>query len=130
MPNSIISKKPTIYQFGLHIQYQSVESAASTAFACCKAIFATNAFNFDCLPHHVYHYYCYCYQCHYEEKHAYQETFKKRAKFGVFFASSISFCPFLSRISLLFLYWARRFFSVLGALSNLGSYSKISTEIG
>ena len=53
MPNSIISNKPTIYQFGLHIQYLTVESAASTAFVCCKAIFATKAFNFDC-PHTIY----------------------------------------------------------------------------
>ena len=53
MPNTIISNKPTMYQFGSHIQYLSVESAASTAFSHCKAIFATKTFNFDC-PHTMY----------------------------------------------------------------------------
>ena len=49
MPIIIISNIPTIYQFVLHIQYLSVIPAASIALVHCKAIFATNAFNFDCL---------------------------------------------------------------------------------
>ena len=53
MPNIIISSIPMMYQFVLHIQYLSVLSDASIPFAHCKAIFATNAFNFDCL-HTVY----------------------------------------------------------------------------
>ena len=38
---------------GSHIQYLVGKSAASTAFVCCNAIFATEAFNFDCL-HTIY----------------------------------------------------------------------------
>ena len=49
MPNSIISNKPTIYQFGSHKQYLVAGSVAYTAFVCCKAKFATKAFNFDYL---------------------------------------------------------------------------------
>ena len=49
MPIIIISNIPTIYQFVLHTQYLSVISAASIALVHCKAIFATNAVNFDCL---------------------------------------------------------------------------------
>ena len=49
MPNIISSKIPMIYQFVLHIQYLSVMSAASTALVHCSAMFATSAFNFDCL---------------------------------------------------------------------------------
>ena len=53
MPIIIISNIAMIYQFVLHIQYLSVVSAASIPLAHCKAIFATNAFSFDC-PHTMY----------------------------------------------------------------------------
>ena len=42
-----------MYQFGSYIQYLVAESAASIAFVCCNAMFATKAFNFDCL-HTIY----------------------------------------------------------------------------
>ena len=53
IPNSSISHKPIIYQFGSHIHYLVGELAASTAFVHCNVIFATKAFNFDC-PHTIY----------------------------------------------------------------------------
>ena len=53
IPKSIISSKPTIYQCDSHIQYLIGESAASTAFVHCNAIFATKAFNFYCV-HIIY----------------------------------------------------------------------------
>ena len=74
MPNSIISNKPTIYQFGSHIQYLVAESAASTAFVCCRATFATKA-------HLIHH----CNQCSCEEKHIYQEAIEERTKLGAHF---------------------------------------------
>ena len=132
MPDSIISNNPTIYQFGSHIQYLSVVSAVFTAFTHCKAIFATNAFNFDCL------------QTMYittiiiiivinavvKRSMSTKTYFRKEPNLELFFASSISFCPFIFRISLLFLYWTTRSFSVFGVLSRLGSNLKVSMEIG
>ena len=53
MPNSIISNKPTIHQFGSHKPYLVAESVASTVGICCMAMFATKAFSFDC-PHTIY----------------------------------------------------------------------------
>ena len=53
MPIIIIINIPMIYQFVLHTHYVYVTSAASISLTCCKALFATSAFNFDC-PHTMY----------------------------------------------------------------------------
>ena len=122
MPNNIISNKPTIYQFGLHIQYLAVESAASTAFVHCKAIFATKTFNFD-YPHTTYIttiVIIIVINAAVKRSRSTKKLLRKEPKLELLFASSISCCPFLSRISLLFLYWATKSFSVCGVLSNLG----------
>ena len=42
-----------MYHYVLHVQSMSLTSAASTAFICCIAMFATKAFNLDC-PYTIY----------------------------------------------------------------------------
>ena len=49
MPKVIIINIPMRYHCVLHVQRMSLISAASTAFIHCIAIFATKAFNLDCL---------------------------------------------------------------------------------
>ena len=49
MPEMIIINIPMMYHCVLHVQRMSLISAASTAFIHCIAIFATKAFNLDCL---------------------------------------------------------------------------------
>ena len=49
MPKVIIINIPMMYHCVLHVQRMSLISAASTAFICCIAVFATKAFNLDCL---------------------------------------------------------------------------------
>ena len=132
MPNSIISNKPTIYQFGSHIQYLVAESAASTAFVHCRAIFATKAFNFDC-PHTIHittRVIIIVIKATVKRSTSTRKLSRKEPNLELNLASSISFCSFFSIISFLFLYWVTKSFSVFGALSSLGSNSKISTEIG
>ena len=104
MPNSIISNKPTIYQFGLHIQYLTVESAVSTALVCCIAIFATNAFNFDC-PHTMYIItivIIIVINATVKRSMSTRKVLRKEPNLELFFASSIFFCAFLSGVSLCF----------------------------
>ena len=49
MPRVIIINIPMMYHCVLHVQSISFMSAASTAFILCIAMFATKAFNLDCL---------------------------------------------------------------------------------
>ena len=49
MPKVIIINIPMMYHCFLHVQSMSLTSAASTAFIRCIAMFATKAFNLDCL---------------------------------------------------------------------------------
>ena len=49
MPKVIIINIPMMYHCVLHVQSMSLTSAASTAFIHCIAMFATKAFNLDCL---------------------------------------------------------------------------------
>ena len=49
MPKVIIINIPMIYHCVLHVQSMLLMSAASTAFIHCIAMFATKAFNLDCL---------------------------------------------------------------------------------
>ena len=49
MPKVIIINIPMMYHCVLHVQSMSLISAASTAFIHCIAMFATKAFNLDCL---------------------------------------------------------------------------------
>ena len=123
MPNSITNNNPTIYQFGSHIQYLSVESAASTAFVCCKAIFATNAFNFDCpyTMHITTIIIIIVINAAVKRSMPTRKLLRKEPNLEFFFASPISLFHFLSIISLLFLYWVTRSFSVFGVLCSLGS---------
>ena len=53
MPKVIIINVPMMYHCVLHVQRTLLTSAASTAFICCIAMFATNAFNLDC-PYTIY----------------------------------------------------------------------------
>ena len=125
MPSSIISNKPTIYQFGSHIQYLVAKSAASTAFACCKAIFATKAFNFNC-PHTIHittRVIIIVIRAAVKRSMSTRKLLRKEPNLEFNLASSISFCSLFSIISLLFLYWVTKSFSVFEALSNLGSNS-------
>ena len=47
IPNRININKPTMYQFGSHMQYLTVESVASTGFRHCKVKLVTSIFIFD-----------------------------------------------------------------------------------
>ena len=96
MPNSIISNKPTIYQFGLYKQYLVVESAASTAFLCCEAIFTTKAFNFD-FAHMMYIttiVIIIVINAAVKRSHVYQEAFEKRTKLGAYLGFFYFFLSF------------------------------------
>ena len=122
MPNSIISNKPIIYQFGSHIQYLFVESATSTAFICCKAIFATKAFNFDC-QHTIYIttiVIIIVINATVKRSTSTKELLRKEPNLELFITSSISCCPFLSRISLLFLYLGHKIFQCLWGAKQFG----------
>ena len=117
MPIIIISKIPAIYQFVLHIQYLSVVSAASIPLAHCKAIFATNAFNFDCL-HTVYittKVIIIVTNAAEKRSMSTKKRLRKEPNLESFLALSISFFPFSSNI-FFFLYRFTRPFSVFGAL--------------
>ena len=48
MPKVIFINIPMMYHCVLHVQRMLLTSAASTAFICCLAMFATKAFNLDC----------------------------------------------------------------------------------
>ena len=126
MPNSIISNEPKTYQFGSHIQYLSVMSAASTAFTHCKAIYATNAFNFDC-PHTMFIttiVIIIVINATVKRRMSTKKLLRKELNLELFFVSSISFCPFISRIFLLFLYWARKSFSVFWHCADWGQIQR------
>ena len=132
MPNSIISNKPKIYLFGLHIHYLVAESAASTAFVCFKAKFATKAFNFDC-PHTMSigtEVIIIVINAAVKRSTSTRKLSRKEPNLEHILASSNSFCSLFSMISFLCLYWVTKSFSVFGALSSLGSNSKFSAEIG
>ena len=49
MPKVIIINIPMMYHCVLHVQRMLLTFAASTAFIYCIAMFATKAFNLDCL---------------------------------------------------------------------------------
>ena len=49
MPKVIIINIPMMYHCVLHVHSMLLMSAASTAFIHCIAMFATKAFNLDCL---------------------------------------------------------------------------------
>ena len=49
MPKVIIINIPMMYHCVLHVQRMSLTSANSTAFIHCIVMFATKAFNLDCL---------------------------------------------------------------------------------
>ena len=49
MPKVIIINIPMMYLCVLHVQRMLLTSAASTAFICCIAMFATKTFNLDCV---------------------------------------------------------------------------------
>ena len=107
-------------------------SAASIPFVHCKAILATNAFNFDCL-HTMYIttiIIIIVINAAVKRSMSIKKLFRKEPNLEFFLASSISFCPFISRIFFLFLCWAIRSFSVLGPRSKFGLNSKVSMEIG
>ena len=53
MPKVIIINIHMMYHCVLHVQSMSFTSAASTAFICHIAMFATKAFNLDC-PYTIY----------------------------------------------------------------------------
>ena len=132
MPNSIISNKPTIYQFGSHIQYLVAGSVASTAFVCCKAKFATKAFNFDC-PHTIYittKVMIIVINAAMKRSMSTRKLSRKEPNLDLVLASFIFFCSFFSIISFLHLYWVTKSFIFLGVLNSLGSNSKLCTEIG
>ena len=116
MPNSIISNKPTMYQFGSHIQYLVAESAASTAFVHCDAIFGTKAFNFDC-PHTIYittKVIIIVINAAMKRTMSTMKLMRKEPNLELILASSFTFCSFFSVIFFLCLYWVRKSFSVLG----------------
>ena len=132
MLNSIISNKPTIFQFGSHIQYLVAESVASTAFVCCKAKFTTKAFNFDC-PHTIHittKVIIIVINVAMKRSTSTRKLSRKEPNLELILASFIFFCSFFSIISFLYLYWVTKSFIVLGALSSFGLNSKLSTEIG
>ena len=114
MPRSIISNKPTIYQFGPHMQYLVAVSATSTAFVCYNAIFATKAFNFDCL------YTIYIttkviitvVNAAMKRSTTTRKLSWKEPNFELILASSISFCSFSSLI----------FFCICTGLPNLSLF--------
>ena len=125
MPRSIISNKPTIYQFSSHIQYLVVELATSTVFVCCNVIFATKAFNFDC-PHTIYittKVIITVVNAAMKRSTSTRKLLRKEPNFELTLASPISFCSFFSLISFLYLYWITNYFIVFWALSSVGSYS-------
>ena len=131
MPNSIISKKPSIYQFGSYIHYLVAESAASTAFVCCKTKFATKAFDFDCL-HTMYittKIIIIVINADVKRSTSTRKLLRKDPNLELILASSITLSSLLSIISFLYLYCVTKSFSALGVLSSLGSNSKLSTEI-
>ena len=118
MPIIIISNIPTIYQFVLHIQYLSVMSAASILFVHCKAIFTTNAFNFDCL-HTMYittNIISIVTNAAVQRSTSTRKLLRKEPILELIFASSISFCPCISNIFHLSLYLFTSSFSVLGGV--------------
>ena len=132
MPIIIISNIPMIYQFVLHTQYLSVISATSIGLVCCKAIFATNVFNFDCL-HTVYittKVVIIVTNAAEKGSTSTRKLLRKEPNLESFLALSISLFSFSSNIFFLLLYWVTRSFSVFGALCKFGLISKVSTEIG
>ena len=103
MPIIIIGNIPMIYQFVLHILYLSVVSAALVH---CKAIFATNAFNFDC-PHTMYittNDIIIVTNVAEKRSMSTRKLLRKEPNLDSFLAPSISFCPLCSSIFFLFLY--------------------------
>ena len=121
-----------IYQFGSHIQYLVGELAASTAFVCCNAIFATKAFNFDC-PHTIYittEVITIVINAAMKRSTFTMQLSRNDPNLELTLASSISFWSCVSVISFLYLYWVRKLFIVCGAVSTFGSNSKFSIEIG
>ena len=118
MPNNIISNKPTIYQFGSHIQYLSVVSATSTAFAHSKPMFATNAFNFDC-PHTMYITIIdiiIVTSAAVKRSMSTKKLLRKEPNLEFFFASSISFCPFFPFVFVL----GHKIFQCFGGAEQFG----------
>ena len=130
MPINIISNIPMIYQFVLHIQDLSVISAASIPLAHCKAIFATNAFNFECLHTMYITTNVIIIVTNAAENRSTSTRKLLRTKVGVFHCSFYLLFPFISIIFSLCLYWFTSSFSVFGALSNIRLISKVSTAIG
>ena len=81
-------------------------SAASTAFVCCKGIYATKAFNFDC-PHAMYIttiIMIIVINAAVKRSMSTKKPLRKEPNLEFFLASSISFSPFISRIIFLFIY--------------------------
>ena len=79
-------------------------SAASITFACCKAIFATNAFNFDC-PHTMYittNVVIIVTNAAVKRSTSTRKLLRKEPNFEIIFTLSFSFCPFISNIFCLF----------------------------
>ena len=131
MPKVIIINIPIMDHCVLHVQSMSLTSAASTAFICCMAMFATKAFNLDC-PYTIYIIVSVIIRVismAVNRSTLARKLFRNDQNLEFFFGLSSS-CSFLSKIFFLFLYWIAKSCSVFGALIKLGLISNVSSDSG
>ena len=131
MPKVIIINIPMMYHCVLHVQSMLLMSAASTAFILCIAIFATKAFNLDCLYtiYIIINVIIRVISVAVNISTSARKLFRNDLNFE--FPSGLSSsCSFLSKIFLLFLYWIAKSHNVFGALIKLGLISNVSSDNG
>ena len=131
MPKVIIINIPMMYHCVLHVQSMSLISAASTALILCIAMFVTKAFNLDCLYiiYIIINVIIRVVSAAVNKSTLARKLFRNVLSFE--FPSGLSsFCSFLSRIVLLFLYWIAKSCSVFGALIRLRLISNVSSYNG
>ena len=131
MPKVIIINIPMMYHCVLHVQSMSLMSAASTAFIHCMAMFATKAFNLDCLYtiYIIISVIIRVISVAVNRSILARKLFRNNQNLEFSFGLSSS-CSFLSKIFFLFLYWIAKSCSVFGALIKLGLMSNVLSDSG
>ena len=131
MPKVIIINIPMMYHCVLHVQSMSLTSAASTAFICCMAMFATKAFNLDCLyiMYIIISVIIRVISMSVNISTSARKLFRNDQNLEFSFGLSSS-CSFLLKMFFLFLYWFAKSHSVFGAFIKLGLISNISSDSG
>ena len=120
-----------MYHCVLHVQSMSLTSAVSTAFIHCLSMFATIAFNLDCLYtiYIIISVIIRVISAAVNISTLARKLFRNDRNFEFFFGLS-SCCSFLSKMFFLFLYWTAKSCSVFGALIKLGLISNVSSDSG